>query len=99
MLTILPPPASQQAQQSVRRLPSVGALKVTPRFAGVGQPITVSGAGLTSGERYALGWTTVIGNRVGGHGWNKASRPVAEAVANSSGHVEFHFTVPDDLGG
>jgi hypothetical protein len=49
--------------------------------------------------RYALAWTTVIGNRVGGHGWNEASRPVAEAVADPSGRVEFHFAAPDDLGG
>jgi hypothetical protein len=96
---VLPPPGSEQAKQSVRRLSPAGALTVTPPFAGVGEPVAVSGAGVTLGERYALGWTTVIGNRVGGHGWNEASRPVAEAVADSSGHVEFHFTVPDDLGG
>jgi len=96
---VLPPPASEQAQQSVRRLLPAGALTVTPPFAGVGEPVAANGAGVTPGERYALGWTTVIGNRVGGHGWNEASRPVAEAVADSSGHVEFHFTVPDDLGG
>jgi hypothetical protein len=96
---VLPPPASEQAQQSVRRLLPAGALTVTPPFAGVGEPVAASGAGVTPGERYALGWTTVIGNRVGGRGWNEASSPVAEAVADSSGHVEFHFTVPDDLGG
>jgi hypothetical protein len=96
---VLPPPVSEQAQQSVRRLPMPGALVATPAFAGVGQRVTVSGAGLTPGKRYALLWTTVIGNRVGGHGWNEASRPVAEAVADPSGRVAFHFAVPDDLGG
>jgi hypothetical protein len=83
----------------VRRLPAPGALVATPVFAGVGQPVTVSGAGLVPGKRYALLWTTVIGNRVGGHGWNEASRPVAEAAADLSGRVAFHFTVPEDLGG
>jgi hypothetical protein len=72
---------------------------VTPPVAGVGQPVAVSGAGFTPGKRYALEWTTVVGNRVGGHGWNEASRPVAEAMADPSGRVGFHFTVPDDLGG
>jgi hypothetical protein len=96
---ILPPSIEEQAQQSVRRLPAPGALAVAPPFAGVGQPVTVSGAGFGPGERYALAWTTVIGNRVGGHGWNEASRPVTEAVADASGRVEFHFAVPNDLGG
>jgi hypothetical protein len=96
---VLPPRISGQAQRSVRRLPAPGALVATPVFAGVGQPVTVSGAGLVPGKRYALLWTTVIGNRVGGHGWNEASRPVAEAAADLSGRVAFHFTVPEDLGG
>lgn len=96
---VLPPPISEQTQQSVRGLPHAGALTVAPPFAGVGQPVAVHGAGFTPGRPYSLGWTTTIGNRVGGHGWNEASRPVAEAVADASGHVEFNFTVPDDLGG
>ena len=96
---VLPPPIAEQAQQSVHGLPAAGALAVAPPFAGVGQPVTVSGAGFAPGKRYALAWTTIIGNRVGGHGWNESSRPVAEAVADPSGRVEFHFAVPDDLGG
>ena len=96
---VLPPSIGEQAQQSVHGLPAAGALAVAPPFAGVGQPVTVAGAGFAPGRRYALAWTTVIGNRVGGHGWNEASRPVAEAVADPSGRAEFHFAVPDDLGG
>ncbi len=96
---VLPPPVEEQAQQRVRGLPAPGALMVAPPFAGVGQPVTVSGAGYTPAKRYALEWTTTIGNRVGGHGWNESSRPVAEAVADPVGRVEFHFAVPDDLGG
>jgi hypothetical protein len=96
---ILPPPLSEQAQQSVRGLPAPGALVAMPSFAGVGQRVAVSGAGLTPGKRYALLWTTTIGSRVSGHGWDQSSRPVAEAVADPSGRVAFHFIVPDDLGG
>ncbi len=96
---VLPPPASEQAQQSIRRLPVPGTLAAAPPFAGVGQPVTVSGAGFTPGQRYTLLWTTTIGNRVGGHGWNEASRPVAETIADPAGRVGFHFAVPDDLGG
>jgi hypothetical protein len=96
---VLPPPIEEQAQQSVHRLPARGVLAVAPPFAGVGQPVAVSGAGFAPGKRYSLAWTTVIGSRVGGRGWNESSRPVAEAVADPSGRAEFHFTVPDDLGG
>ena len=96
---VLPPPISEQVQKSVGRLPEPGALTVTPPFTGVGQRVAVSGTGFMPGQRYALGWTTVIGNRVGGHGWNEASRPVAETAADPSGHLEFNFAAPDDLGG
>jgi hypothetical protein len=61
--------------------------------------VMVSGAGFAPGKRYALGWTTIVGNRVGGHGWNESSSPVAEAVADPSGRLEFNFAVLDDLGG
>jgi hypothetical protein len=96
---ILPPPAAEQAQQSVRGLPALGALAVAPAFAAVGQRVMVSGAGFAPGKRYALGWTTIVGNRVGGHGWNESSSPVAEAGADPSGRLEFNFAVLDDLGG
>jgi hypothetical protein len=95
----LPPPVQEQAQQHVSRLPAAGALVVRPRFGAVGQSVAVSGTGFTPGEHYALGWTTTVGNRVGGGGWNESSRPIAEGVADPSGYAEFHFTVPDDLGG
>lgn len=96
---VLPPPIDEQAHQSVRRLPAPGPLTVAPPYAEIGRPVMVSGAGFAPGERYELAWTTVIGNRVGGHGWNEAARPVAEAMADPSGRVEFHFAVPSDLGG
>ncbi|HMD63250.1 MAG TPA: hypothetical protein VKF83_04660 [Stellaceae bacterium] len=96
---VLPPPASEQAQQSVRGLSAPGVLAVAPPLAGVGQPVAVSGSDFTPGKRYSLEWTTVIGNRMGGRGWNESSRPVAEALADPSGRVEFNFAVPDDLGG
>ena len=41
----------------------------------------------------------LIGNRVGGHGWNEASHPIAQAVADESGRLAFDVAAPDDLGG
>jgi hypothetical protein len=96
---VLPSPPSEQAQQSVRGLPAPGALVAAPSFAGVGQKVVVRGTGLAPGKRYALVWTTTIGSRVSGHGWDQSSRPVAAAAADPSGRVAFHFAVPDDLGG
>jgi hypothetical protein len=96
---VLPQPPSEQAQQSIRRLPPPGELTAVPAFAGVGQKVSASGAGFAPGKGYQLDWTTVVGNRVGGHGWNEASKPVAETVADPGGRVEFNFAVPEDLGG
>jgi hypothetical protein len=95
----LPPSAAEQAQQEVRGLAAAGSLTATPPFGAVGQPVAVSGAGFAPGRRYALEWATIVGNRVGGHGWNESTRPVAEAAADSSGRLHFNFAVPDDLGG
>jgi hypothetical protein len=73
--------------QQITRLPSAGGS-------------TPSGRPRPSRFRhYQLAWTTVVGNRVGGHGWNKASRPLAEAPADPAGRIDFDFAVPNDLGG
>jgi hypothetical protein len=63
---MLPAPPPQQVQTHVRRLPPQGELVATPEFAGVGQPVTVKGAGFTPGKSVALNWTTVTGNRISG---------------------------------
>ncbi len=98
---VLPPPPSQQAQTQVRRLPPQGELVATPAFSGVDQPVVVKGTGFEAGRTVALNWTTVTGNRISGGsgGWEESSRVIAEAKADGSGNVEFHFKAPDDLGG
>src|SRR5215831_20903979 len=96
---VLPPTPSAQAQQSVRGLPSPGRLAAVPPFGAIGQPVTVRGTGFTPGKPYALEWTTTVGSRVSGRGWSEASRPIADAIADSAGGLRFNFAVPDDLGG
>jgi hypothetical protein len=96
---VLPPPPEEQAQRAVRSLPSPGELVATPAFAGVGGPVVVTGGGFEAGRAYALNWSTVVGNRMSGRGWEEQSRVIAEARADASGRASFHFTVPDDLGG
>ena len=51
---VLPPPVSQQVQQSVRRLPAPGALTVVPPFAGVGQPVAVVRLGSSPASAISL---------------------------------------------
>jgi hypothetical protein len=63
---VLPAAPPQQAQAHVRRLPPQGELVATPEFSGVGQPLTVKGAGFMPGKSVALNWTTVTGNRISG---------------------------------
>lgn len=96
---VVPPPPQDQAQTEIRRLPKEGALKVSPAFAPVDTPITVTGGGFTPGKSYDLDWTTVTGNRVSGGGWEEASHVVANAKADSKGDLSFSLKTPDDLGG
>ncbi len=65
---VLPAPPPQQAQTQVRRLPPQGELVATPAFSGVGQPVTVTGAGYRPATSVVLYFTTVTGNRVSGDG-------------------------------
>ena len=41
----------------------------------------------------------LVGNRMTSAGWEESARVVAEAKADATGRVEFHFKAPDDLGG
>jgi hypothetical protein len=96
---LLPPPPERQAQSQVRSLPAPGELVAVPAFSGVDQPVVVKGAGFEAGKTYKLNWSTVVGNRMSGNGWEEQGRVVAESTADAAGRAEFHFRTPDDLGG
>jgi hypothetical protein len=96
---VLPPPPERQAQTDVRRLASPGELVATPAFSGVGAPVVVRSAGFAPGKTYQLNWNTLVGNRMTSAGWEVRPRVIAEATADATGHAEFHFKAPDDLGG
>jgi hypothetical protein len=96
---VLPAPVQAQAQTHVRLAPVDGALRSDPPFSGVGEPVVVSAGGLMPGQRYALNWTRVVGNRIDGDGWQESSLPIAEATVDAGGDIAFEFTTPDDLGG
>jgi hypothetical protein len=96
---LLLPPPEQQAQSEVRSLPAQGELVARPAFAGVGQLVVVRGTGLEPGKTHQLNWTTVVGNRMTGRGWEEVPHVIAEATADAAGSAEFSFNTPDDLGG
>jgi hypothetical protein len=96
---VLPKPPEQQAQTTVRNLPPQGELVATPAFSGIEEPIVVRSDGFEPGKTYQLNWTRVVGNRMTGQGWEMGAHVVAEAKADAAGRAEFHFKVPDDLGG
>jgi hypothetical protein len=96
---VLPPPPARQVQSRVRSLPAPGELTAVPPFAGVDQPVAVKAGGFEPGKTYKLNWSTVVGNRMSGQGWEEQGRVVAESVADAAGQAEFRFKTPDDLGG
>lgn len=96
---VLPPPPQSQAQKTIRVLPLQGELVSAPHFSAVGEPIKISGHGFAPGKTYKLNWTHVSGSRVSGKGYEESGQEIAEARADASGHLEFSFRTPDDLGG
>ena len=54
---------------------------------------------MSRSRTYKLNWSTVVGNRMSGQGWEEQGSVVAEATANAAGQAEFGFKTPDDLGG
>ena len=95
---VLPPPPERQLQTQVWSLPPAGELVTTPPFSPIDRPVVTVGTGFEPGRTYKLNWTSLTGNRIIGH-WEEAVREIAEAKADTSGRVEFHYNVPDDLGG
>ncbi|HEY6256106.1 MAG TPA: hypothetical protein VIY51_09970 [Xanthobacteraceae bacterium] len=95
---VLPPPAEQQLQTSVRWLLPPGDLVTTPAFSPIDRGVVTVGTGFDPGKTFKLNWTSLTGNRIIGH-WEEASRTIAEAKPDASGRLEFRYHVPDDLGG
>lgn len=65
----------------------------------VGTPIVLRGSGFSAGDAIALTWWTVVGNRVGGSGYDEQGKSLREVSATSDGTFELRLPMPDDLGG
>ena len=96
---VVPPPPERHARQNPPAQPQQDELVMMPQSSGVGEAVLVRSDGLVHGTSYQLNWTRVVGNRMTGASWQELSTVVAESKADSTGHVEFRFDVPDDLGG
>jgi hypothetical protein len=75
------------------------AIWTDPAVSHVGAPAVIHGRGFAPGAEVKLDWFTVIGNRVGGQGWDEAATELALVTAGSDGRFEYRLAVPDDLGG
>lgn len=64
----------------------------------VGTPVTLRGRALPPGEA-AVEWSTVVGNRVGGQGWDEMITEVARVTVAEDGTFAMPWQIPDDLGG
>lgn len=72
----------------------------TDRASGrVGEPVTLLGEGLPPSTSLELRWTTVVGNRIGGQGWQESERVLATVRSEDDGTLRHTLATPDDLGG
>jgi hypothetical protein len=99
---VIPPEAGSQGLAPEAGAPASGtgsAIWTDPASATVGTPLTLSGSGLTAGADLTLTWYTVIGNRVGGQGWDEAAEELTQVTVGQDGTFQYALSVPDDLGG
>jgi hypothetical protein len=100
---ILPPDPAQQTL--ARTTPPVGSFGNRPQVlldhlsGTVGSPLTITGSGFPAGSAVQLAWSTVVGNRISGKGFESQDRPLAQVKADSSGAFTYRLPTPDDLGG
>jgi hypothetical protein len=101
-MAVLPPEAASQSLAPEAGTPPAAdgpAVWTEPGSATVGTPMAIVGRGLTAGSQVDLSWYTVIGNRVGGQGWDEAAEELESVRVDRDGTFRYDMAVPDDLGG
>jgi len=99
---VLPPEAGGQGLAPEAGSPPSGAgaaIWTDPLSAPVGTSAVVHGRGLASSAEVVLTWYTVVGNRVGGTGWEEQSSELGRTTTAADGSFAYDYAVPDDLGG
>ncbi|MDO8506235.1 MAG: hypothetical protein Q7S41_01355 [Candidatus Limnocylindria bacterium] len=95
----LPAAASAQALPTLATAPVTTGIWFDPPSGIVGAKTILRGTGLIPSAEFALEWTTTVGNRVSGSGFEAKADTIAEARTDRDGRLAMSFTVPNDLGG
>ncbi len=101
---VAPPPAASQGllrergtpPEAGRAGPSLGLDYATGQ---VGSPTALLGRGFPANAKVDLTWSTVVGNRISGGGWQESTRDFGTVTAGPDGTFTYRFDTPDDLGG
>jgi hypothetical protein len=102
---VLPAPIEEQNWPAQERETSAaqpaGTPSITTDMASgpVGTSVVVSGAGFASGAEVELLWYRIVGNRVGGQGWEQQSITLGGVSASDEGTFQETVEVPGDVGG
>ncbi len=96
---VLPAPASAQGLSTLATAPAPTGIWFDPPSGIVGAKTTLHGSGLTPSGEFDLEWTTTVGNRVSGSGFEAKADTIAKGHTDRDGKLSMPFTVPDDLGG
>ena len=105
---VLPEPFQQQVLVPTRNVEGAAApagtaagpsIAVSPEMGQVWDPVTITGSGFPANAEVELFWETVVGNRVGGQGWQTRTTSFARGVTDATGAFRIEAQIPDDLGG
>jgi hypothetical protein len=101
---VLPPPIEEQNPQAVARvtggLAGDGPAITTDVASGpVGTPFTITGAGFAGATDLELRWFRIVGNRVGGQGWEERAVVLGEVTTAADGTFAAAQVIPGDVGG
>ncbi len=72
-------------------------VSISPTTVGVGDVITVNGAGFAPGTQLPLTWATRQGSNL--NGYQLVAKPLRNVTAGNDGSFSFNMKVPPDLGG
>jgi len=76
-----------------------GKLSVSPIQGPVGAEAKLRGEGFPSNATVDLYWQTYVGSRVSGNGFAPQEKLIAKLKVGKDGKIDFHLTIPEDLGG
>jgi hypothetical protein len=99
---VLPPDISTQVLpvRGTGQPPVGGVALWTDQPAGiVGARTAVKARGLPANTEVEITWSTVVGNRVSGSGWEEQVRTLAKVKTDAGGKPDWTLAIPDDLGG